>query len=409
MTSRARTRTVVVIGAGLAGLVAAHTLLERGAEVVVLEAAVQPGGTSLLSAGWIWRYRTPPHGGELQMAIWNELPDAIDWLESLAGGVEQRSTANPETEGVQWTMSKLIGSLAAGLPDGVLWCSARAIDAVDDRAESSVTIGVQTSDGRRQIEAGAVVFAGGGFAGDLPRVASAAGVAQCEQWIARNAGTADGSSIDIAGMLGAAVDLQLGRCYARAIPDGARIGSRQWSSQACVLGSVAPLIALDGRLVPRAPDDWSDSELIWQLACCGGAGWFALDEQALRAPGIYGTVAELIPALAAHDVRMVRGEPGAMAEVLTRELGYELDDAAERAVRDATCAIRVRAGLTHSLGGLQVDHRAAVKGVSSEMVTPIHAAGADVLSAPRGGYSSGLAQALTLGRIAGREIDLADS
>jgi succinate dehydrogenase/fumarate reductase flavoprotein subunit len=62
---------------------------------------------------------------------------------------------------------------------------------------------------------------------------------------------------------------------------------------------------------------------------------------------------------------------------------------------DTRVAVRVRPGITHTIGGLRVDERARV--VGSEGVL---AAGADVGGISTGGYASGLAAALVFGRIA---------
>ena len=51
------------------------------------------------------------------------------------------------------------------------------------------------------------------------------------------------------------------------------------------------------------------------------------------------------------------------------------------------------AGVTHTLGGIRVDENARVLGVDG-----LFAAGADVGGISSGGYSSGLAAALVLGR-----------
>ncbi|MFW6384634.1 MAG: FAD-binding protein [Halodesulfurarchaeum sp.] len=51
MSSRSHSADVVVVSAGMAGLVAAVTALEHGREVVVLEKGTRAGGSMYLSAG----------------------------------------------------------------------------------------------------------------------------------------------------------------------------------------------------------------------------------------------------------------------------------------------------------------------------------------------------------------------
>ena len=65
---------------------------------------------------------------------------------------------------------------------------------------------------------------------------------------------------------------------------------------------------------------------------------------------------------------------------------------------DAVVAVRVRASITHTIGGLQVDERARVVGAEG-----LWAAGVDAGGVSTGGYASGLAQALVLGLAAAED------
>jgi succinate dehydrogenase/fumarate reductase flavoprotein subunit len=56
-------------------------------------------------------------------------------------------------------------------------------------------------------------------------------------------------------------------------------------------------------------------------------------------------------------------------------------------------AVRVKPGVTHTIGGLGIDEQARV-------AEGLYAAGADVGGISTGGYASGLAAALVFGRIA---------
>ena len=58
-------------------------------------------------------------------------------------------------------------------------------------------------------------------------------------------------------------------------------------------------------------------------------------------------------------------------------------------------ALHVAAAVTHTQGGIRVDENARVGGADG-----LFAAGADVGGVSTGGYSSGLAAALVLGRLA---------
>jgi predicted oxidoreductase len=63
-------------------------------------------------------------------------------------------------------------------------------------------------------------------------------------------------------------------------------------------------------------------------------------------------------------------------------------------------AIRVYAGVTHTIGGLRIDDRARVLDGAGAPIPDLYAAGADAGGIFTGGYGSGLAAALVYGRIA---------
>jgi succinate dehydrogenase/fumarate reductase flavoprotein subunit len=66
---------------------------------------------------------------------------------------------------------------------------------------------------------------------------------------------------------------------------------------------------------------------------------------------------------------------------------------------DAVVAVRVAASITHTNGGLQIDHQARVLGAEGAPIPGLYAAGVDAGGVSTGGYSSGLAQALVLGLV----------
>src|SRR5437762_11889113 len=83
--------SLIVAGAGMAGLVCAARARELGLRPTVLERGTRSGGSMLLSSGVVWRHRRfedfrseCPGGDEgLQRLIWERLDDALAWLESL--------------------------------------------------------------------------------------------------------------------------------------------------------------------------------------------------------------------------------------------------------------------------------------------------------------------------------------
>jgi len=117
--------------------------------------------------------------------------------------------------------------------------------------------------------------------------------------------------------------------------------------------------------------------------------WYVLDGRALRQPVRERTVADLVDA-----ARAVGGEVRP-----AEQLPFQLP-ASEKLVEPPFVAVRVYAGVTHTIGGLRVDDRARVLDGEGTPVPDLHAAGADAGGIFTGGYGSGLASALVYGRVA---------
>src|SRR5918992_1288551 len=133
----------------MAGVVAAARARELGASVVVLEKGDRPGGSFLLSSGFVWRYRDwdtfraqcPGGDPALQRAVFDQLDDALAWLEALGGAVAARETGNELTTGVRLDPVATVEALA------------RAAGTVELRSPLE------------KLPAGPVVLATGGFQG----------------------------------------------------------------------------------------------------------------------------------------------------------------------------------------------------------------------------------------------------
>ncbi|HEY0639896.1 MAG TPA: FAD-binding protein [Pseudonocardiaceae bacterium] len=82
---------VLVVGGGMGGLTVAGTAAERGATVVVLDVAPEPGGSAALSEGYVWTAPSPevfaeqdPDGDADRFAVMLDgLPEALDWVAGL--------------------------------------------------------------------------------------------------------------------------------------------------------------------------------------------------------------------------------------------------------------------------------------------------------------------------------------
>ena len=342
---------LVIAGAGMAGLVAAAEAASRGARVVVHEKGDRAGGSMLLSSGVVWRHRRledfrrecPGGTPELQQLVHERLDGDVAWLEGLGARVLARSTGNPRTVGVRFDTHSLTETLAAHGGE------------------------LRLGEPLRELPDGVpVVLATGGFqaARELVR-----------RWITPEADSlflratrwSTGDGLRLGREAGAATTTGMGELYGRAMPaPPARIRETQLVELAQLYAQHAVVESLAGeRYEPRT---WSEIDVVQWLARQQGAR------------GIYRIAAAQLA-----------------ARVRDRTVG-EMVDAAERAgapVRRSPheVCVEVIAGITTTLGGLAVDSLArAAPGV--------HAAGADVGGIATGGYASGLAAALVLGRIA---------
>ncbi|HEY7178007.1 MAG TPA: FAD-dependent oxidoreductase [Gaiella sp.] len=342
---------LVVAGAGMAGLVAAAEATARGATVVVHEKGARPGGSMLLSSGVVWRHRDLEEflrecaGGspELQRLVHERLDDDLAWLEALGARVVERSTGNPRTSGIRFDTSSLTRALA--------------------RHAGAIRLGEPL---RELPDNGPVVLATGGFQASRELV---------REWITPEAdalflrttpwSTGDGLRLGLAA--GATTTAGMDEFYGRNMPaPPARLTEAQFVPLAQLYAGHAVVESAAGeRYVSRT---WSEIDVVQ---------WTA------RQPGARATY------------RIPQASLGAAIRGRTID---EMVNAAERAgapVRRASESVEVDvvAGITTTLGGLAVD-------TTARAAPGVYAAGCDVGGISTGGYSSGLAAALVLGRIA---------
>jgi succinate dehydrogenase/fumarate reductase flavoprotein subunit len=341
----------------MAGLVAAARARELGARPLVYEKGDRPGGSMLVSSGVIWRYRSfedfraecPGGDPVLQRLVLERLDDGIAWLESLGAPVTEHETGNPRTVGKRFDPRGLTEALVRAAGD------LRLGEALPDDAD------------------GPVILTTGGFQGSPELVDRYVRPAAPLRLRANRWSTGDGLRFALA--RGAATTSGMGEFYGRNMPD-APFTEAQFVPLAQLYGRFARIFNERGEEFFDGEISWSETDLVQATAHQPRArAWYVLDGDALEQRVRDRTVAEMV-ALA----------PTAVAP---EELPFA-------APRGAKVAVRVRPGITHTIGGLRVDERARV-------VPGLYAAGADVGGISTGGYASGLAAALVLGRIAAEE------
>jgi succinate dehydrogenase/fumarate reductase flavoprotein subunit len=351
----------------MAGLVAAARLRELGLTPTVLEKGTRPGGSMLLSSCVVWRYREwddfraecPTGDPVLQRAVWEQLDDAIAWLEALGAPVVWHETGNPKTVGKRFD--------PAGLTDALV----RAAGGVSYTGVPLHMVEVDT----------ATILASGGFQGDATLVAEhirplAPLRLRANPWSA-------GDGLRLALARGAALSAGMSEFYGRNMPD-ADFTEADFVPQAQLYGRYARVYNDDGEEFFRGEISWSENDLVQATARQPHArAWYVLDDQALSRRVRDRSVADMVAAAP------TRVEPS--------ELPF-------RAPPSARVAVRVSPGITHTIGGIRIDERARVLGADTRPVHGLFAAGADVGGITTGGYASGLAAALVFGRIAADSI-----
>ena len=330
----------------MAGLCAAAHARELGATPVVYEKGTRAGGSMLLSSCVIWRFRDwvtfraeCPTGDEaLQRVVWERLDDGIAWLESLGAPVVAHETGNPRTSGKRFDPRGLTEALV--------------------RAAGDVRLG--------ETAAEPTILATGGFQGD-PRLVDEHIRPAARLRLRANPWSA-GDGLRHALARGADLSAGLDEFYGRNMPD-ADYTEEQFVPLAQLYGRVARVFNEDGEEFFADEVSWSENDLVQATARQPAArAWYVLDDDAL----------------ADEDVaRRVAAAP-------TRTEPSRLPFAAPP---NARIAVRVKPGITHTIGGLRIDEQARV-------AENLYAAGADVGGISTGGYASGLAAALVFGRIA---------
>ena len=349
----------------MAGLCAAARARELGAQPVVLEKGSRPGGSMLLSSGVIWRSRSfeefraqCPSGDErLQRLVFERLDEALEWLESLGAPVVARETGNQLTAGIRFDPE--------GLTEALL------------RAAGDVRFGQSGTDAGTGTVV-PLVLASGGFQGDPELVERYVRPAAPLRVRANPWSAGDGLRVGLE--RGAALSGGLDEFYGRNMAD-VDFDEHGFVPLAQVYGRHARIFNERGEeFFDHDQVSWSELDLVQATAHQPGArAWYLLDDQALDQRVRYGTVRELVAAAP------TRTDPG--------ELPFEPPPG-------TVVAVRVAAAITHTIGGLRVDERARVLDERDEPVDGLFAAGVDAGGISTGGYASGLASALVLGRTA---------
>ena len=366
------TPDLVVAGAGMAGLAAAAHARERGATVLHVEKAAEPGGAMLRSSGVFWRHaaweefrRECPDGDEaLQRALFEHLDADLDWLEERGARVTAPATGNPRTVGRRFDPASIVAALAgeielrSPLP-------APAATRAPGPSGPRLPDDAPDRDAPRLPRDVPVVLATGGFAASRELLREHV-TPEADAVLLRCPPHATGDGLRLGLAAGAGESAGMSEIYGRVMP-AAPLAPERWIADAQLYARHATVTDEAGERYEART--WSEIDVVQWLARRPGArGWLVVAPEALGEPTPYGSVAEQIAKAEAAGAEVRRAGTG-------------------------TVSVHVAAAVTTTLGGLATDARArAADGV--------WAAGADAGGIAAGGYASGLAGALVMGRIA---------
>ena len=429
---------VIVVGGGLAGLVAALRAVEMGAWVTLLEKGERLGGSLVYSSGYLWSYkdlqtfRREAPGGDvtLQSLILERLEPYLEWLEDRGVPPLMRETGNPLTFGARLDPQHTVGTLArrfVAARGRILLGTALGSLERDPggriRGVQAFSSGEQRSEG-----AEAVILASGGFAAN-PNLVRRHIIRGSGRMRLRAHPWSTGDGFLAALEAGALASAGLDEFYGRNLPaPPAEFSSREFVEGSQLYGRYAVALNLNGERYADESADWSETSLTRTTARQPGLrAWYVVDGKALRERVRDRTVEAMIAAArrsggtVLHAERLEElaeklGERGVPRATVLHTLGEynaaiaagsggglsppRSDPAAPLRVPPFV-AVEVAPAITHTIGGLAVDGGCRVLSRTGGRTLPgLYAAGVEVGGVSVGGYTSGLASALVFGRVA---------
>ena len=428
---------IIVVGGGLAGLVAALQAIELGAQVTLLEKGDRLGGSFIYSSGYVWSYRDfqtfrrEAPGGEipLQKLILERLKLDIEWLEDRGVPALTRETGNPLTIGVRLDPQRTVATLANRIAaaSGRMLLRTKLAGLAQDSG-GRIT-GVHSASGREQRTEGAeaVILTSGGFAAN-PELIGHHVIQSLGSMRLRAHPWSTGDGFLAALEAGALASAGLDEFYGRNLPaPPADFSPEEFVEVSQLYGRYAVAVNRDGERYADEAADWSETGLVKATARQPGLrAWYLVDAVGLRgcvrertveemvatARRVGGTVLragtleELAERLSERGVpkakvlRTLKEYNAAVAGGSRSELSPPRSEPAAPVQDPPFTAVEVAPAITHTAGGLAVDDGCRVlRRTDGRPLPGLYAAGVEVGGVSVGGYTSGLAAALVFGRV----------
>src|SRR5215213_5406332 len=283
---------VVVAGGGLAGLTAALRAVELGARVTLLEKGDRPGGSFLLSSGYVWSYRdmatyrVEAPGGDivLQKLILDRLGSGLEWLERAGGMLLSRETGNPLTFGARFDPQQTVAALVERiLASGAEILAGTAIEALTEDAGRITGVRVSPPGGKIDCAAEAVVLASGGFAAN-PDLVGRYIIGGAGTMLVRAHPRSTGDGFLAALEKGALASAGLDEFYGRNLPaPPAEFPPERFVEVSQLYGRYAVAVNASGERYADEGADWSETALTRATGHQPGLyAWYVLDARGLE-------------------------------------------------------------------------------------------------------------------------------
>ncbi|MCQ4080876.1 FAD-binding protein [Streptomyces sp. RB6PN25] len=428
---------LVVVGGGASGLATANRAVDLGARVLVLEKAVQVGGSAALSAGILW---TAPDLEVLRRIQ----PDGDPVLGPLVVEGYEQAVADVRDAGVsvsqEWT-DHLEWGRACKIDVKALfevWASkvvasggavrTQVSDVTLTRRDGRISgMGYVQAGQRAQIESDAVVLATGGFQGDPELKQTFIGFGADSIGVRSNPESV-GDGFRLGASVGAAASRHLSAFYGHTLPSPLPVDPEVFLRLTLYFSAYGILVNREGRRFTDESlgDEVSNQRLLRQTAHRGVLIWddSVQRERALAAPYPSGIVLDRYAEGAKLGARAA--EAATLEELVGIVAGWGVDQAAlaqtlegyrlaasggGTAALDAPLperpsplasapfqALEVQPCITIPFGGLRVDGDARVLDRDNRTIPGLFSVGADAGGAQDLRYVGGIVFGLVFGR-----------
>lgn len=440
---------VVVVGAGMAGLVAGVDLVESEVDVVVLEKGTEPGGSMRISNGVVWTYlpyerlrERAPHGDPaLQRLLADRFEDDLEWLSEVGAELSDLEfdvpgpgkEIDPEsfTEHLVDRIEERGGDLRVETPLDSLVCD-----------DEGAVVGVEATTPRGDrlvVEGESVIVATGGFQGNEQLVEQHVTDATENLYLRSNPwSTGDGllAALEAGGKTTAGLGTFYG--HTMAAPP-ANVTPDRFADATQYYGYAAVALDRHGERFTDESESAIEETLTQDVARrADGRAYYVFDEHVADRSFAYRTADDIVSSADDLGGRTARVETLADLESALDDWGVNGRRAVET-IREFNRSIRndrqpdpprrdervpldeppfrvveVQPAITFTMGGLAVSESMEVKRRSESrselalepadgedgVIPGLFAAGSDVGNVHRRKYVGGLAVALVTGRVA---------